>query len=51
VLVVDAEGVDRLVDERAQPRVGGTVGVDDDLLGLGVAPATGAAGEGANETV
>jgi hypothetical protein len=45
VLVVDSEGVDGLVDERAQPRVGGAVGVDDDLLGLGVAPAAGAAGD------
>src|SRR5215212_8580363 len=34
-----------LVDERAQPRVGGAVGVDDDLLGLGVAPAAAAAGD------
>jgi hypothetical protein len=33
------------VDERAQPRVGGAVRVDDDLLRLGIAPAAGAAGD------
>lgn len=35
------KGVDRLVDERAQPCVGAAAGVDHDLLGLGVAPAAG----------
>lgn len=44
-LAVDSEGVNRLVDERAQARVRGSAGVDDDLLGLGVAPAAGAAGD------
>jgi len=37
--------MDGLVDECAQPGVGGAVGVDDDLVVLGVAPAAGAAGD------
>jgi hypothetical protein len=45
VAVVDSERVDRLVDERAQSRVGGAAGVDDDLLSRSVAPAAGAAGD------
>jgi hypothetical protein len=45
VLVVESEGVDGLMDESAQPRVGGAVRVDDDLVEVGGAPAAGAAGD------
>jgi len=35
LVVVDAESMDRLVDEHAQPRVGRQAGVDNDLLLFG----------------
>lgn len=39
--VSDAERVDRLVDQDAQPGVGGLVGVDDDSADVPTAPAPG----------
>jgi hypothetical protein len=44
-VAVDSEGVDGLVDEGAQPRIGREVCVDDDLVVREIAPATSAAGD------